>query len=578
MAYQALYRVFRPQSFQDVVGQEHVTRTLKNAIVQNKTSHAYLFSGPRGTGKTSAAKIFAKAINCPNSVDGEPCNDCEICTGTTDGSIPDVLEIDAASNNGVEEIRDIREKVKYAPTIAKYKVYIIDEVHMLSTGAFNALLKTLEEPPKHVIFILATTEPHKLPLTIISRVQRFDFKRITTQDIIGRLAFILEEEKIAYDAKALDIVARAAEGGMRDALSLLDQVISYGTQEVTVADALEITGSVAQGMLTELVQAVINSDAKMALEKLSGLLAEGKDPVRLVEDLLVFFRDVLLFQKAPDLTDAMERAVIDEAFQTLATSADANKIYQYVTILNDAGQQMRFSNHPGIYIEVALVQLIQVGGGAPVAATTPNVAAAPSQDVAELVNKVDRLEQELNDLKRQIANGATAGNGTNAQSAAPRKKQAISGNKQFKAPVGRINSVLSAAKKQDLQLIRSCWSDLISMLMASQAALLNEAEPVAASNDTFVLKFKHEIHCQMAMDNPNFVETVTNGISRLTKNNYSFIGIPEDQWGEIRENFLKNADNTESEDGGEKPSEPAEDPIISEAAKLVGEGLLEIKE
>ncbi|MBC1318353.1 DNA polymerase III subunit gamma/tau [Listeria booriae] len=577
MAYQALYRVFRPQSFQDVVGQEHVTRTLKNAIVQNKTSHAYLFSGPRGTGKTSAAKIFAKAINCPNSVDGEPCNACDNCTGTTDGSIPDVLEIDAASNNGVEEIRDIREKVKYAPTVAKYKVYIIDEVHMLSTGAFNALLKTLEEPPKHVIFILATTEPHKLPLTIISRVQRFDFKRITTQDIIGRLAFILDEEKIAYDEKALDIVARAAEGGMRDALSLLDQVISYGTQEVTVADALEITGSVAQGMLTELVQAVIDSDAKQALEKLSGLLAEGKDPVRLVEDLLVFFRDVLLFQKAPDLTDAMERAVIDEAFQTLATAADANKIYQYVTILNDAGQQMRFSNHPGIYIEVALVQLIQVGGGAAPATSNQQVA-APSGDVAELTNKVDRLEQELNELKRQIASGAVAANNAGAQQAAPRKKQAISGNKQFKAPVGRINAVLSAAKKQDLQLIRSCWSDLISMLMASQAALLNEAEPVAASNDTFVLKFKHEIHCQMAMDNPNFVDTVTNGISRLTKNNYSFIGIPEDQWGEIRENFLKNADNTEAEDGGEKAPETAEDPLISEAAKLVGEGLIEIKE
>lgn len=577
MSYQALYRVFRPQSFQDVVGQEHVTRTLKNAIVQNKTSHAYLFSGPRGTGKTSAAKIFAKAINCPNSVDGEPCNDCEICTGTTDGSIPDVLEIDAASNNGVEEIRDIREKVKYAPTIAKYKVYIIDEVHMLSTGAFNALLKTLEEPPKHVIFILATTEPHKLPLTIISRVQRFDFKRITTQDIIGRLAFILDEEKIAYDTKALDIVARAAEGGMRDALSLLDQVISYGTQEVTVTDALEITGSVAQGMLTELVQAVIDSDAKVALEKLSGLLAEGKDPVRLVEDLLVFFRDVLLFQKAPDLTDAMERAVIDEAFQTLATSADANKIYQYVTILNDAGQQMRFSNHPGIYVEVALVQLIQVGGGA-ASVVAPSNLATSNQDFTELVSKVERLEQELKELKHQIANGAVATSSSSAQSAAPRKKQAISGNKQFKAPVGRINAVLSAAKKQDLQLIRSCWSDLISMLMASQAALLNEAEPVAASNDSFVLKFKHEIHCQMAMDNPNFVDTVTNGISRLTKNNYSFIGIPEDQWGEIRENFLKNADNMEAEDGDEKPSEPAEDPFISEAVKLVGEDLLEIKE
>ncbi|MBF2670886.1 DNA polymerase III subunit gamma/tau [Listeria seeligeri] len=578
MAYQALYRVFRPQSFQDVVGQEHVTKTLKNAIIQNKTSHAYLFSGPRGTGKTSAAKIFAKAINCEHGHDGEPCNECEICKGTTDGSIPDVLEIDAASNNGVEEIRDIREKVKYAPTVAKYKVYIIDEVHMLSTGAFNALLKTLEEPPKHVIFILATTEPHKLPLTIISRVQRFDFKRITTQDIIGRLEFILKEEKIPYDEKALMIVARAAEGGMRDALSLLDQVISYGSEEVTVEDALEITGSVAQGLLTKLVSAAFDGDAAEAISTLTALLAEGKDPVRLVEDLLVFFRDVLLYQKAPNLEETLERALVDDDFVALAKRADSLKIYEFVKILNTAQQQMRFSNHPGIYVEVALVQLTQTGSGASGNVVTNEAPA--SGDVADLKSQMEQMQQELQTLKKQIASGAgVAPTEKPAQNRGGAKKQ-INNGKQFKAPIGKINHVLGEAKKENLQLIRGCWGELLSMLMASQAALLNDAEPVAASQDTFVLKFKHEIHCQMAMDNPNFVETITLSIARLTKVNYTFIGIPEDQWADVRENFLHSHGGDGSAEEGASPEarKPAEDPFVLEATKLVGEDLLEIKD
>ncbi|WP_270997057.1 DNA polymerase III subunit gamma/tau [Listeria seeligeri] len=578
MAYQALYRVFRPQSFQDVVGQEHVTKTLKNAIIQNKTSHAYLFSGPRGTGKTSAAKIFAKAINCEHGHDGEPCNECEICKGTTDGSIPDVLEIDAASNNGVEEIRDIREKVKYAPTVAKYKVYIIDEVHMLSTGAFNALLKTLEEPPKHVIFILATTEPHKLPLTIISRVQRFDFKRITTQDIIGRLEFILKEEKIPYDEKALMIVARAAEGGMRDALSLLDQVISYGSEEVTVEDALEITGSVAQGLLTKLVSAAFDGDAAEAISTLTALLAEGKDPVRLVEDLLVFFRDLLLYQKAPNLEETLERALVDDDFVALAKRADSLKIYEFVKILNTAQQQMRFSNHPGIYVEVALVQLTQTGSVASGNIVTNEAPA--SGDVADLKHQMEQMQQELQTLKKQIASGAgVAPTEKPAQNRGGAKKQ-INNGKQFKAPIGKINHVLGEAKKENLQLIRGCWGELLSMLMASQAALLNDAEPVAASQDTFVLKFKHEIHCQMAMDNPNFVETITSSIARLTKVNYTFIGIPEDQWADVRENFLHSHGGDVSAEEGASPEarKPAEDPFVLEATKLVGEDLLEIKD
>ncbi|WP_163651779.1 DNA polymerase III subunit gamma/tau [Listeria sp. PSOL-1] len=575
MAYQALYRVFRPQSFEDVVGQSHVTRTLQNAISQNKTSHAYLFSGPRGTGKTSAAKIFAKAINCENSINGEPCNDCDICHGITDGTVPDVLEIDAASNNGVEEIRDIREKVKYAPTIAKYKVYIIDEVHMLSTGAFNALLKTLEEPPKHVIFILATTEPHKLPLTIISRVQRFDFKRITTQDIVERMCYILEEENIVYDKKALMIVAQAAEGGMRDALSLLDQVISYGSEEVTVADALEITGSVAQSLLVELVSGIMRQDAAGTLTTLSKLFVEGKDPARLIEDLLVFFRDILLFQKAPNLEEVLERALVDDEFQQLAKEASASKIYQYVKVLNDTEGQMRFSNHPGVYVEVALVQLTQIG------TESLPTQEGTSEDFTSLQNEMNELRSQFTALKKQVENGAIETTKTSEPKPTRSKKANMNNSKKFKAPIGKINHVLSTAKKQNLQLIRGAWSELLSMLLASQAALLNDAEPVAASDDTFVLKFKHEIHCQMAMDNATFVETLSTNISKLTKSNYAFIGIPEVQWMEVREEFIQSqgmGPNEEEAVDQAVETAPNDDKFVSEALKLVGEDLLEIKE
>ena len=248
--YQALYRKYRSQTFGQLVGQQVVATTLRQAVEQGKISHAYLFSGPRGTGKTSVAKIFAKAMNCPNQKDGEPCNDCYICQAITEGSLEDVIEIDAASNNGVDEIRDIRDKSTYAPSLAKHKVYIIDEVHMLSTGAFNALLKTLEEPTENVVFILATTELHKIPATILSRVQRFEFKSIKTQDIIGHIEWILEQEGIDFEQEGVQIIARRAEGGMRDALSILDQALSL-TQEnrLTTDIAEEITGSISMGAL-----------------------------------------------------------------------------------------------------------------------------------------------------------------------------------------------------------------------------------------------------------------------------------------------------------------------------------------
>ncbi|MGD6805239.1 DNA polymerase III subunit gamma/tau [Rossellomorea aquimaris] len=562
MSYQALYRVWRPQQFLDVVGQQHVTKTLQNALLQQKISHAYLFSGPRGTGKTSAAKILAKAVNCERAPVAEPCNECDSCIGITDGSIPDVIEIDAASNNGVEEIRDIRDKVKYAPNVVSYKVYIIDEVHMLSIGAFNALLKTLEEPPKHVIFILATTEPHKIPLTIISRCQRFDFKRITARDIVGRMTHIADESGVQYEEKALHVVARAAEGGMRDALSLLDQAISFSQDRVTVDDALTVTGAVSQVYLNRLAKAIFENEVADALQALEELLFQGKDPARLTEDLVLYFRDMLLHQTAPNLEESLERVMLDEDFKALAERVSPQHIYRFIDILNDAQQEMKFTNHARIYIEVSIVKLCQI--------EVENKVSSP--EIGQLIQKVQNLENELQQLK---AKGVSV-----QQEAAPApKKRAPSSRKGFKVATGMVQEVLKTATKEDLNLIKSRWGEMLEILnqrqMRSQAALLNDAEPVAASSHSFILKFKYDIHCQMAMENAGFTEALGSILGQLAGTEYQPIGIPEDQWQSVREDFIKHQ---RTDDPDSAAGEEAEDPLIAEARKLVGEDLIEIRE
>ncbi|GLY12928.1 DNA polymerase III subunit gamma/tau [Pseudobacillus badius] len=563
MSYQALYRVWRPQSFADVVGQEHITKTLQNALLQQKISHAYLFSGPRGTGKTSAAKILAKAVNCEQAPAAEPCNECASCRGITDGSIQDVIEIDAASNNGVDEIRDIRDKVKYAPSSVKYKVYIIDEVHMLSTGAFNALLKTLEEPPGHVIFILATTEPHKLPLTIISRCQRFDFKRITAQAIVGRMGRILAESGQAYEEKALPIIARAAEGGMRDALSLLDQALSYSDAQLTEEDALTVTGAVGQGMLNELAEAIWEKDAASALAALEKLLMQGKDPARFAEDFVLYFRDMLLYKTAPNLEESLSRVMVDEAFASIVDKMELESIYEYIHILNETQQEMRFSNHARIYLEVALVKMCQRRAPAQ---------AAELPEIQGLIGRIQALEKEIQQLRSQPVH-----QGEQAEAQGPTRRPSRSSN-GFKAPVAKIEKVLSEATKQDIQLIKSRWAEMLDILgqrqMRSQAALLNDAEPVAASQGTFVLKFKYEIHCQMASENKRFIDSISAVLQELTERLYQVVCVPEDAWLAIRQNFIK----TQKTDSGEQEAEQSEDPLIAEALKLVGEDLLEVKD
>lgn len=558
MSYQALYRVWRPQSFKDMVGQEHVTKTLQNALLQEKISHAYLFSGPRGTGKTSAAKVLAKTVNCEHPDGAEPCNECPSCIGITNGSIPDVIEIDAASNNGVEEIRDIRDKVKYAPNAVPYKVYIIDEVHMLSIGAFNALLKTLEEPPKHVIFILATTEPHKIPLTIISRCQRFDFKRITAGDLVRRMEYIAGESGLQYEEKSLQVIARAAEGGMRDALSLLDQAVSFSGERLTVEDALTVTGAVAQEYLNRLGKAVHDKDAASALEALEELLFQGKDPSRFIEDFILFFRDMLLYKAAPGLEESMERVMLDEPFKRLAEDIHEEQIYEYIEILNKAQQEMRFTHNARIYLEVSLVKLCQAQS---------RTGTADIAEIGQLLARVQQLEQELESLKS---------NPPAAKEAKPRPaKKASRASRGFKANSRMIRDILADATKQDLNAIKSQWGDLQEMLnarqMRSQSALLNDAEPVAASKKGFVLKFKYEIHCQMAMENQHFTETVSQLLQEVTGNRYQMTGVPEDQWLQIREEFIQH----QKDDGGAE--QESEDPFVAEAMKLAGADLVEIK-
>ena len=337
MSYTALYRKFRPLTFDQVKGQDHIVQTLKNQINANRIGHAYLFCGTRGTGKTSVAKIFAKAVNCEHPVDGSPCNECETCRGITNGSAMNVIEIDAASNNGVDNIRQIRDEIQYSPSSGKYTVYIIDEVHMLSIGAFNALLKTLEEPPAYVIFILATTEPHKIPITILSRCQRYDFKRISIDTIAARLSELMEKESIEVEDKAIRYVAKAADGSMRDALSLLDQCIAfYLGQKLTYDNVLDVLGAVDNEIFSRLTRSVIDSDVTTSLNILDEIIMQGREPGQFVNDFIWYLRNLMLIKTSDD-DEIME--VIDasaeriEALKEEAQMVNVDVIMRYISCL-----------------------------------------------------------------------------------------------------------------------------------------------------------------------------------------------------------------------------------------------------
>lgn len=442
MSYTALYRKWRPTSFEEVRGQDHIVKTLKNQINSGRIGHAYLFCGTRGTGKTSIAKIFARAVNCEHPVDGSPCGECSMCRQIAEGASLNVVEIDAASNNGVENIRDIREQVQYPPTDGRYRVYIIDEVHMLSIGAFNALLKTLEEPPSYVIFILATTEVHKIPITILSRCQRYDFKRISIDTIAGRLAELTQAEQIDVDDRALRYVARAADGSMRDALSLLDQCVAFHFGEkLTYDNVLEVLGAVDNRVFSKLFQAVLASDTKACIREIEEMIIQGRDLSQLVNDFVWYMRNLLIAKTTDEPGDMLDMSEENLAvLKEEAAGVDTETLMRYIRIFSELSGQLRYASQKRILVEIAFIKL-----------TTPSM----EQNLDSILQRITLLEQKMQEMPDNLQKLA---------SLAPAAGQAASSKTAVvETPPEPKKVSLPPAQYEDLMLMRKEWGRIASL-------------------------------------------------------------------------------------------------------------------
>ena len=546
--YQALYRKYRSQTFGQLVGQQVVATTLRQAVEQGKISHAYLFSGPRGTGKTSVAKIFAKAMNCPNQKDGEPCNDCYICQAITEGSLEDVIEIDAASNNGVDEIRDIRDKSTYAPSLAKHKVYIIDEVHMLSTGAFNALLKTLEEPTENVVFILATTELHKIPATILSRVQRFEFKSIKTQDIIEHIEWILEQEGIDFEQEGVQIIARRAEGGMRDALSILDQALSL-TQEnrLTTDIAEEITGSISLGALDAYVAALIAHDAVAALDNLNLIFDSGKNMARFVTDLLQYLRDLIIVKTGGENHHASELFL-----ENLKTPQET--LFAMIDMATKSLADIKNSLQPKIYTEMMTIRLAEEKAGL-------------DQIPDNLGEELSNLKQEIQELKQQLANvGSQPAPAAKKSEARPQKA------KTYRVDRNKVNAILEEAvenpdlARSNLTKLQNAWGEIIESLAGADKALLIGSQPVAANENHAILAFESHFNAEQTMKRENLNTMFGNLLSNAAGFSPDILAISLEDWTQIRAEFSARSRGNKAE-----AAEKQEERLIPEGFDFLAE-------
>lgn len=503
--HKALYRVYRPKSFNDIVGQEHIVRTLKNQIESQNVGHAYLFCGTRGTGKTSTAKIFSRAVNCTDLHDNEPCNECESCREILEDKTMDVVEIDAASNNSVDDIRELRENVKYSPSKSKYKVYIIDEVHMLSQGAFNALLKTLEEPPSYVIFILATTEPHKIPATILSRCQRFDFKRVTVKDISSRMKYICEKEGIEADDKALNLIARNSQGALRDALSILDQCISFQGHTISYNDVIELLGSVNIEQLFDLADSIIKENTKKSLQILNDFIVWGKDVRNLVNDLIDHFRNLMVCKISNDLDDiiSLPEETID-LLKKQANTIDTNNLIRILNILSETQDAMKTSSNPRVLMEVTMIKIVQ-----------------PMFDESKeaLIKRIENLEKKIESGNIKVNHISTNQSVDNFD-----KNDQI--DKNIQEIQSEENIEYENIKNDDVKLIQKSWKNILQKMKEDKEqvtrALLQDVDSFNVSEDTLYIIFTDNYSfAKSRLDSPKTIEYVEKVIREVLNRSFN---------------------------------------------------------
>ena len=499
--HKALYRAYRPQTFKDVVGQEHIIKTLKNQIENGNVGHAYLFCGTRGTGKTSTAKIFARAVNCIDSVNEEPCNECEVCKDILNDNIMDVIEIDAASNNSVDDVREIRENVKYTPAKCKYKVYIIDEVHMLSQGAFNALLKTLEEPPSYVIFILATTEPHKIPATILSRCQRFDFKRVTVQDMSSRMKEICEDVNIDVDERALNLIARNSQGALRDALSILDQCMSFSDDKIEYKDVVDLLGTVNIEQLFEMAEYVIKEDTKKCLEILNEFVIWGKDIKNLIDDLIDHFRNLMICKVSTELDEII--SLPEETIEQLKAQSnliETNDIIRILNILSETQDNIKSSSNPRVLAEVSIMKLSQ-----------------PMFDESK-----EALIKRLANLEAIIKSGNIKVTTDNSASTVESQDTTVVENKQPEVEEVYYEEV----KSEDVKLVEKSWENILMNIKKDKNmpvyAILREAKDFNVyANDLYIIFDDNFAFAKNKLNDPKTLGYIENVVRDTLNRSFS---------------------------------------------------------